>query len=311
MNIFLTALATLVVTVVAGLILEYWRNSKPKIVLKVREALPIEVDGKKIGAYQVDITNTSKKTIKDLSVHIEAKVSTLKNGGVTCPQGFVHEININEGKMKIDIPFFKEKEELSLTVIAESQYYLPTKPDVAVRSPNQFKLIDFKDFEKKRTSFLGSLSAPLVASITATIMALSVTTFEILPKSQKDILAFAASTSGLPELVKLYATSDDIKYFNQGDLAYAFAEESGDRNKIVKYKHFLETTISLGSNMMNKSKCNTLYNLGKICLLLNEIDTAKKYFIESISINDKHVGELIKYDEKARLFINNNALIHK
>lgn len=206
MNIFLTALATLAVTVAAGLILDYWRNSKPKIVMKVREALPIEVEGKKIGAYQVAVFNASKKTIKDISMFIEARGANLKNGGISCPQGFVHEVNINEGEIKVEIPFFKEKEEISLTIIAESTYFLPAKPDVAVRSPNTFKILDSQEFDNKGIPFFGSLTGPIVASITATAMALTITAFDFMPKDQKDVLSFAASNAGLPELVTLYAT---------------------------------------------------------------------------------------------------------
>lgn len=310
MSIFLTALATLIVTVLAGVLLDYWRNTKPKILFKVRDALPIDIDGKKIGAYQIEIINTSKKTIEDISVHIEANVSNLKNGGVFCPQGFVYQINIEENKAKLDIPFFKEKEELSIIIIAENQYHLPAKPQVAIRSPHQFKLVNFNEIEqRKNISLFQSLTLPLVASATATTMALSITTFGFMPKSQKDVLSFAASTSELPELVKIYATSDSIKYFNQGDLAYALAKQSESIEEVFKYKKFLEIAIRLSPHMTNGSKGNNFYSLGKICLLLDDKISAKKHFTESIRLNKKNVIELIEYDDEARAFINDNALL--
>jgi len=310
MGIVFTAIATLIVTVIAGLVLDYWKNSKPKVAYKVRDALPIDIDDKKIGAYLISVVNTSKKTIKDLSIFIEAGTVSLKNGGVSCPQGFVYDLKVDENKIKIDVPFFKENEEASFTVIAESPYYIPKQPNVAIRSPQQFKLIESSASDKIKRP-LSFWLMPMVTSLTATAVAISVLSFDFIPRSQKDVLMFSASSAELPELVKIYAVSDDVKYYNQGDLAFSMAKQCKDNVSIMKYITFLKTTIALAPRMASGSKSNNLYNLAKIYLLIHEEDLAKKYFQDSIEESKRHVIDLIKYDSMARKFIYNETLLPK
>jgi hypothetical protein len=87
-TIFLTALATLVVTVVSGLLLDFVRNARPTIRYYVRGAVPIDLgDGKHVGAYVLFIENKSKRVVKELTCHVEAGEAKLRNGGIASSPG--------------------------------------------------------------------------------------------------------------------------------------------------------------------------------------------------------------------------------
>lgn len=105
MTIVITALATFLVTVLAGVVLDYIRNARPKISYSVKDAVPIELDGKCIGAYQVSFSNGSKRVVKDVSCHVKAGRARLRDGGVSAPQGMQYSATEVDSGMQISIPY--------------------------------------------------------------------------------------------------------------------------------------------------------------------------------------------------------------
>src|ERR1051326_5119512 len=134
-TMFLTALATLCVTVLAGVVLDFIRNGRPKIVYSAKEAVPINLEpGKAIGAYVVSIKNTSKRVVKDIECHMDGAPAKLRNGGVSAPQGIQFSIVEENEKLRFTAPYLHRDETITITVIADGRY-VPRELDVAVRSP--------------------------------------------------------------------------------------------------------------------------------------------------------------------------------
>ena len=308
MDIFLIALAALIVTVIAGILLDYLKNSRPRLVYSVRKALPIDIDDKKVGAYLITKTNTSKKTVKDVSVYVQAQSASIRNGGITCTQGLKYELSTSEHELELRIPFLNARDEVSLTAIAESRIFVPSTPEVAIRSPQQFKLENREDI--RRINPLATTVIPAVLAAISVIIALTFFQINLQLVDSKDVLVYAATVNNLPELAKTFAYASDLRYLNQGDIAYVYASESNDPQEIMKYKKFLGTVVDYGGkHMWSGSKANIYYNLGKISLLLSEDDEAKNYFSKAIEFNRSFIEDLLKFDNTTSSFINRENLL--
>ena len=305
MTIFLTALVTLVVTVLAGVALDYIRHGRPKVAYSVEDAVPIALEGKSLGAYLVSLSNPSKRVVRDVTCHIQAPPATLRNGGITTSQGLQYSVTEGDKRIELSIPYLRRGDELRATVIAEG-YYVPKTPDVAIRSP-QDVTITLEYAIRPRPLQIGFFTAALVASVVASAtVALRFTTVPF--ETQKDVLTFAAATAGLPHLADLYATAADVAYYDQGDLAYAWAAASADPVEIEKYRRLLSVILESDSRMMSASRANLYYSRGKIDLLLADNNRALQDFREAIARSKSTVDAKSKVEPKIREFVAHDLL---
>jgi len=165
MTIVLTAVATLIVTVLAGLALDYLRHRRPRILYSVKDAVPIDLDGKRIGAYLVSFSNVSQRVIKDVSCHIQAPPAKLRNGGVSTSQGLQYNAVEKDDGVQLSIPYLKSGDELQATLIAEGIAYVPGTPDVAIRSPQDINVVAIGSGARPPSFRTGFLIASFVAAL--------------------------------------------------------------------------------------------------------------------------------------------------
>jgi hypothetical protein len=309
MTIALTAGITFLVTVLAGLALDYLRHVRPRITYSVKDAVPIDLDGKRIGAYLVSLSNLSNRVVKNVSCHIQAPPATLRNGGVSVPQGLQYAAVEKDNGMQLSIPYLKPGDELQATVIAEAFGYIPSTPDVAIRSPQDINVTASGPGVKPPSFQRGFLTAAVVATFVAGAAA------AVLPFSSdalmepNDVFAVSASLAGLPHLTEVYSTSSNIHYYNQGDVAFALAAESSDPAEIRKYRHLISLVLDTApSMMMSQSRASLYYSLGKIDLLLDDRNGAIQDFRHAIDSSKSTVNARSKVDLKVRDFLVANGL---
>lgn len=309
LEIGLTALSTLLVTVLAGVLLDYIKHSRPRVTYSVKDAVVIDLDEKRVGAYVVWLSNPSKRVVKDLTCHISAPPATLRNGGVSATQGLQYSFTDSDDGIQLSMPYLKRGDELQLTIIAEARVYVPATPMVALRSPHDVS-IALNLIGKKPPSFqLGFMTAAIVSALVVAILTGSLRT-EIVPfqTTQRDVLTFAASAAGLPHLAEVFATSTGLEYYNQGDLAYALAASATDQDQIKKYRRFLLLVVESAPRMMNQSWANLYYSLGKIDLLLGDNSGATRDFRQALVHSRSTVDAKSKIDRDVRDFLAANGL---
>ena len=294
-SIIITALVTLLVTVLAGLALEYVKRIKPKLKYSIKESVPIDLGDKKIGANIIEISNPSSKSVKDIVLKLRAKDVDIKNGGIKTITGLDYEIIEGEDVLEIKIPFLKFKDYLSITAILESKFFIPNKPEITVRSPDTFKLVEDGDKNDKASSSI-LITGILPAMIAAVAVAASLGTNLVSSRSDQGInLSLAAAVVGLPNLAEHYVNNDKVYYYNQGPLVYALAKSSGDLNKITKYGDFLENTLIIAPYMNSRSKSALQFFIAKIRELKGDESIANKWFSESKSSHEDEYNQLVDY----------------
>lgn len=294
-TILITAAATLLVTVIGGLVIEYIKRIKPKLLYKITDAVPIKIDEKTIGANVITLNNPSSKTIKEVSVKIKTTAKIVQNGGIKCTEGLEYNVLTTGDLLSILIPFLKPKDEVSITAITEGATYIPKQPDVSIRSPEVFKLVN-EDNIKEAKPYKSALMPLIIASLALGIVLIEIfvaPTFS----AQSENLTIAATAAGLPNLAAQYTFHKDVYYSSSGALAYALAKESPKSEEQNKYRMFLLKVIESADYMQPSSKCALHFYLGKIEKLLNHKEAAQSYFAQAKKDNEKHYSKLSKLDQ--------------
>jgi hypothetical protein len=299
-----------VVTIMSGLLLDFLRNARPKISYSVKEAVDIDLgDNKHVGAYVVSVLNKSKRVVKELTCHVEAGPAKLRSGGVATSQGLQVDIQESDTCLSFSIPYLKTDERLEMTVVAEGMY-IPRKPEVAIRSPHDIDIVGEGSVRQSSVSVRFAI-AGIVAALVGLLVQAGVggRLGKLDQLDQRDNLTFAASVSGLPKLAEIYATAPtDLRYFSQGDLAYALAVAASDRSEIEKYRKLLSVTLEGPATMETMSRAKLYYSKGKIDLLLGDKDNAVRDFREAISLDKSMIAEKSKQDAVGHEFLVSNGL---
>ncbi|BBN82497.1 hypothetical protein PA25_24820 [Pseudoalteromonas sp. A25] len=294
-SIAITAFITLLVTVLAGVLLEYFKRVRPKLKYSIKESIPIDLDDKKIGANIIEISNPSAKTVKDIVVKLRARGSEIKNGGVKTVTGMDYEVIESEDTLEIKIPFLKFKDYLSITLILEGKYSIPNKPEITVRSPDNFKLIE--EGEKADKGYFSIASGIVTPAIMAAVtVSLALTTNVLSSRSEQGVnLAIAAAVVGLPEIAQYYVSNDKIYYYNQGPFIYSMAKSEVDKTKIPKYGDFLEKTLKVAPRINSNSEAALQFFIAKIRSLEKNDSLANDWFIKSEKTDKAEYNQLVEY----------------
>jgi len=142
MNIIKTAIITIMISFISGLLLNYFTNLGPRILCNVRNGKPKKIGDKENFAYIVTVKNPSKKTIHELTVHIQNSQANLKSTDFKITKGLKFDSNIEDNVLEVYIPFLSKGDEFSVKVYLENQDEVQKKPIVVIRSPENFKEID-------------------------------------------------------------------------------------------------------------------------------------------------------------------------
>lgn len=304
MNIAYIIIASLVAPILVGVILNSLKNIKPLIIFQTIGLIPFQFDTKNRynGAYLVEIKNISTKTIKDISLYIKTQASYAKIGGIKKSQGLQYAESIEDGEIKIEIPFLKENDELSVSIIVESSVSIPDNPEISIRSPHNLKVQSASTYFKKRKD--APFKLLLMGSAIAMIIFLSL--FDscgrfssLFLEERKDVLIFSANVNGLYDLSNIYVNMNDLKYITQGDFIYAQAKLTKNPEDVKKYSNFLKTLFNYG-NIIPKSKAVIAYNIAKIELTLNNSTEAEYYFKKAKLLDKDLVIKRLEYDEEAK-----------
>ena len=289
-TIIVTLIITLVGAVLAGLAVEFFKKIKPKLKYSVKESIPIKLDEKQIGANVIEISNPSSKSVKDIVLKIRASGVDVINSGIKTTKGLDYEIDESEGSLQVKLPFLKSKDYLSITTILEGKYSIPSKPDVTIRSPDNFKLIEeTEDSDRKKDFIIGFAIPPAIvaAIVVGFTLTVGVNPFSIKVRTEQGAnLALSAALVGLPSLAEQYVSNDKIHYYNQGPYVYSLAKGSNDIEKVKLYGDFLVKTIEVTGHMASRSKSALHFFIAKIRILQGEKKEADSWFAMSKEENE-------------------------
>ncbi len=142
LNIIKTAIVTIIISFISGLLLDYYKGLAPKILCIIQKGIDIYINKKRYVTYVICICNLSNKTIHELSINIHEAHTTLKSTNAIITRGLKFEAIIKDNSLDYYIPFLSKGDEFTVTVYLERENYINKMPVVSIRSPERFKQID-------------------------------------------------------------------------------------------------------------------------------------------------------------------------
>lgn len=140
-SIIKTAIITIVISFISGLLLEHYKNLGPRILYNIGNGMPININGKKIYTYIITVINISNKTIHDLTLNIQDSQNNLKIEDAKITRGLKFDSSIKDNILDVYIPFLSKDDEFSVKLCVENEHRVHNKPVVIIRSPENFKKV--------------------------------------------------------------------------------------------------------------------------------------------------------------------------
>ncbi|MFL0195662.1 hypothetical protein ACJDU8_08820 [Clostridium sp. WILCCON 0269] len=141
-SIIKTAIITIIISFISGLLLDYYKNLAPRILCNIGNAIPMEINSKKIRAYIITVSNISNKIIHELTLNIQSPQNNLRITDAKITKGLKFDSSIKDSILDIYIPFLGKGDKFSVTLYVENQHGVYNKPVITIRSPENFKEID-------------------------------------------------------------------------------------------------------------------------------------------------------------------------
>ncbi|ACA56960.1 hypothetical protein FDC45_07025 [Clostridium botulinum] len=149
-NVIKTAIITIIISFISGLLLDHYRNLAPRILCNIGKGIPIDINNKKFNAYIITVRNISNKIIHDITLNVQSHQSNLKITDAKITKGLKFDSSIEDNILDVSIPFLSKDDEFSVTVYVDNQYGSYKEPVVIIRSPENFKEVNS---EEKRGVF--------------------------------------------------------------------------------------------------------------------------------------------------------------
>ena len=155
LSVIKTAIITIIISFISGVLLDHYKNIAPRIVCSVGKGVPLKIRNKRIRAYVLTVTNISKQTIHNLNLNIQGGLSSLSVDDAKITKGLKFDISKEGNIYDVSIPFLSKNDKFSLKVFLEDLEGKKSRPFIALRSPENFKRIDSSEDD----GFLNSLKS--------------------------------------------------------------------------------------------------------------------------------------------------------
>jgi hypothetical protein len=142
LGVIKTAIITIVISFISGLLLDYYKNLAPRLLCHVGNAISMNLEGKKVFAYIVTVANVSNKIIHEITLDIQNKQNNLKIAETKITRGLKFNSSIKDKTLDVNIPFLSKGDKFSVTLYVEGQRAPLAKPVIILRSPEKFKRIE-------------------------------------------------------------------------------------------------------------------------------------------------------------------------
>ncbi|MFD3157938.1 hypothetical protein ACFIJ5_13870 [Haloimpatiens sp. FM7330] len=141
-SIIKTAIITIIISFISGLLLEHYKNLAPRILCNMGKGRLLNFNNKKICKYILTVRNISNKTIHDITVNVQGSQNNLRIGDSKITKGLKFDSSMKGNILDVHIPFLSKEDEFSVELYVENQGGGYKKPITIIRSPEKFKEVD-------------------------------------------------------------------------------------------------------------------------------------------------------------------------
>ena len=146
MSVIKTAIITIIISFISGVLLDYYKNYAPRILCTIMRIKSKTYNNKNIKVYSLIIKNTSNKTLHNLNVNLQGDSDNLKIDNMRIAKGLKYDIEHEGKEYDVSIPFLSRDDEFKAKIFLPITGSEAKKPVITLRSPENFKEIgSYKD----------------------------------------------------------------------------------------------------------------------------------------------------------------------
>lgn len=302
LNNIITAVISIVVTVIAGAILYYWQIEKSELSYSFERIEPFENQTEKLTIYHIKIENSGTTIIEDIEGTIDignAEITEYKTKSET-PINIID--SLQNKQIKILIKSFNKGEGCKVSILAKSSSELPTEPCVKLRSKGT---IGIKiDTEKK--DFIGGfnfqfwlIGLTILASLVQLVSKRFVSTLtgKHLNGDQRHIFAYLCGVHNIPEEANRYMSLHETTYWAEADRLGFLAINSQDLVYCEKIKWVLNDVLFYTGSVADESKAIIYFNIAKIEKKLGNIEKVKENINNAKKLSKSLISKRLTFDK--------------
>lgn len=159
LSVIKTAIITIIISFISGVLLDTYKNLAPKIICTLGKGTLKNMNGKSYREYNLTVKNASRKTLHDLNINIQDELESIVVKDTRIKKGLRFNLNKEFNEYNITVPFLSENDEFIATIIVEETK--GNKPYVALRSPEKFRKTYKEIKSNKKSSSKSSFNSNL------------------------------------------------------------------------------------------------------------------------------------------------------
>lgn len=289
---FITAVITIGVTVIAGMILYYLQFNSPKLIYSYNKILPFESDSSNYSIYHFVVENKGSDVAEDVVSEIHVKPAIIKDFSINSDSPLEIDKKLLDDKLVLKVPSLNPKESFKISLWAISKSEFPEESVIKLRA----KGIVGEKLEEEAQINSSSKYFKYLLMISVFVTALSLITRGALKAKnfaekvsddqkhsddQSKVIAYVLGVHGLNEEVeRLLSLPQGSSYWSEIDRLTSLAINSNDEELTKKTKLILEDLLSY-AQMADKTKGIAFYNLARIDKKVGEEDNVIKHLAEA------------------------------
>jgi hypothetical protein len=197
----IAAAISIVVIVAAETLVSKFSSREAKLTYTAPESLPFSGDGKKVGIYQLEITNEGDSVAEGLTGLVRIPGAAVDNQRVSGPGALTIEAKAEGDTVRLSAASLNPGETIHVSILASSSAVLPKEPEASVRA-NGVSGVRLVPGVSRTTSF-SFLPTLLIASAAVILMLL----LQFVFRKRKD---GAVVTSGWSNVANVFWLGHDL-----------------------------------------------------------------------------------------------------
>jgi hypothetical protein len=302
LNNIITAVISILVTVIAGALLFSWQTDKLELSYSFERIEPFVNQTEKLTIYHIQFKNSGSTTLEDIKGEISidnVDTAEYKTSSLT-PIDIID--SYKNKKIHISIKSLNKGESCKISILAKSTVDLPVEPQVQLRAKGVVGVkanseTQNEEKESKWLIMMIALSAMLASSVSIiSKRIIGNITGRHTDGDQNHIFAYLCGVHKLKEEAERFMSIHGTTFWAEADRIGFLALNSQNNEYQNKLKSVLIDVISYAGSMAKNSEAICYFNIAKIEKSQGNKDKANEYLKKAKNISSALIEKRLKLD---------------
>ena len=299
-----TAIITILVTVIGGMVLYYLQFSEPRLEYASDKILPFEGSKENLNIYHITIRNSGNEIAKDVVSHISIQPARIKSYQISSKTPISFSDTLIDNRIELRINSLNPEESTKISIFGVSSSSFPDEPTIKLRA-------DGVNGEIANSDSGFNKDEPEMLLILLTLTALTASFFFSLFKrlvgnviddegkhrdEQNQVIAYLCGIHGIEQQADRYLTINRrTSYWSEMDRLASLGINSNNKELAEKFKNVLIDLLDY-AQIAKSSRGIGYYNLARIEKFLGNENASVDYLRKAKNLIPKLLDKRIKLD---------------